>query len=70
MVHAHLVQDGGVEIVDVDGILDDVVSQLVGCTEAKPRPKNCKLTATVLPKGTIRSDAFHERGSGTGMAPL
>ncbi len=30
MVEAHLVEDGGVEIVDVDGVFDDIIAKLIG----------------------------------------
>ncbi len=41
MVDSHEVEDGGVEFVEVDGVLDDVVAEVVGFTEADPAFDPC-----------------------------
>ena len=37
VVDAHLVEDGGMEVVDVDGVPGDVVGMVVGLAEAESR---------------------------------
>jgi len=37
VIDAHQVQDGGIEIVDVHRVLDDVVAELVGLAVDEPR---------------------------------